>query len=493
MKALAARGERGRVEMRRMEDEARGLPERVPGQNYIQSREPSLLERGLSYLPEPVEQAVMSGVRRFERSPMGGVARYVSSPEFLADVETGGAAKAASGLLRLSRERMDREALERAIEAGEVSFRRRRNPADAPVRTVLKEEQGGAAPLILRDPRQIALEVADKVAPESPALRDLFGVTRADLVQMARDRPATEFRPSVFADKPQGSRAAEAVMTDRNRQRVLDVLEEVDAVAPELTEGMYGWYMMDPLYDRAVQLHGPELGVKYVDDFLATGGAMSPQSTVNAELRKAAAERFFTRQGLGEEFLEYGAAAKGERVLPEFEIPYPSSIGFRSQIKNARAFRDTGVLPETPKTEMYIRASGLPGRSAFDFQNNIPVPDAHFTRALGLPMTRTGGDLYKSMSDAELQTIMPFYSRLARDLGINPVSAQAIQWGAFGPSTGVETLLGAPKLEILADQITRVARRTGLPPDLVRDAVISGDIPLDNPGKEALRRIFGAR
>lgn len=82
--------------MREAEDEARGRTPREPGQNYIQSREPSLLERGLAYLPEPVEDAVMSAVNRFNRSPVGTAVRYASSPDALADLELGGPARAAS-------------------------------------------------------------------------------------------------------------------------------------------------------------------------------------------------------------------------------------------------------------------------------------------------------------------------------------------------------------------------------------------------------------
>ena len=85
----------GKEALRNIDDEERGLAPRVPGQNYIQSRQPSLLERGLAYLPEPIEDAVMSAVNRFERSPVGAAVRYASSPEFLADIETGGLASGA--------------------------------------------------------------------------------------------------------------------------------------------------------------------------------------------------------------------------------------------------------------------------------------------------------------------------------------------------------------------------------------------------------------
>jgi hypothetical protein len=47
-------------------------------------------------------------------------------------------------------------------------------------------------------------------------------------------------------------------------------------------------------------------------------------------------------------------------------------------------------------------------------------------------------------------------------------------WGAYAPQTGVETTIGAPKLEILATQIGKVATRLGVSPETARDMVITG-------------------
>ena len=48
-------------------------------------------------------------------------------------------------------------------------------------------------------------------------------------------------------------------------------------------------------------------------------------------------------------------------------------------------------------------------------------------------------------------------------------------WGAASPITGVKSLIGAPKLEILAEQIMRTAIRLGISPEEARDLVLLGE------------------
>jgi len=54
------------------------------------------------------------------------------------------------------------------------------------------------------------------------------------------------------------------------------------------------------------------------------------------------------------------------------------------------------------------------------------------------------------------------------------VPAQARLWTALGPQTGVESALGAPKLEILTQQIMEASRRLRISPEQARDLVLSG-------------------
>ena len=111
LEAVSRRSEANDLAMRRLEDEARGITVPYePGQPSISSREPSYFDRLLSVLPEGVEESVRDFGRSMRGGPAGvarNVAGYMSSPEFLADLETGGLASgvkmAASGFNRLDK------------------------------------------------------------------------------------------------------------------------------------------------------------------------------------------------------------------------------------------------------------------------------------------------------------------------------------------------------------------------------------------------------
>ena len=59
-------------------------------------------------------------------------------------------------------------------------------------------------------------------------------------------------------------------------------------------------------------------------------------------------------------------------------------------------------------------------------------------------------------------------------MGLESVPAQARAWGTFAPFTGVDTPVGAPKLELIAEKIMQTARQTGKSPEEVRDAYLMG-------------------
>jgi hypothetical protein len=63
---------------------------------------------------------------------------------------------------------------------------------------------------------------------------------------------------------------------------------------------------------------------------------------------------------------------------------------------------------------------------------------------------------------------------VAGQVGLESVPAQALAWGLFGPQTGVETKIAAPKLEILADMIAERARDRGISIEQARDEILMG-------------------
>ena len=124
-------------------------------------------------------------------------------------------------------------------------------------------EGGGVYPGIYRNPKEIAAEAAAQVAPEHPAMRELFGVTRDDLYQIGQQgRRAGNREPSIAAAaNPKGSYVAEGVINRQNEGRILDAMKEAEKY-PEFVKGMDSWYVMDPAFRRMVELVGPQQAIK---------------------------------------------------------------------------------------------------------------------------------------------------------------------------------------------------------------------------------------
>jgi hypothetical protein len=118
------------------------------------------------------------------------------------------------------------------------------------------------------------------------------------------------------------------------------------------------------------------------------------------------------------------------------------------------------------KVPSYISASGVPQTG---FQTGYPVIDAHMGTSTGYYDVRpTPG---ASMQLRETHPIAQWFGeKVAKPMGIEPVSAQAQGWSVFGPQTDVKSMIGAPKLEIASDEIMRRAKREGLDPEAVRDS-----------------------
>jgi hypothetical protein len=338
-------------------------------------------------------------------------------------------------------------------------------------------------PGIYRDPREIAADAAKLTAPEDPSMKRLFGTTRDDLFGIAEggkrqgNVPGEEFVK--WAPNARGSKSAEGVMTDKNAQRVLDVLAETEKAAPELTKGMKSWYTMDPAYKRLVELVGPEAAKMHYERLNTFTGMSSPGSEVMTELNRGTAANWLASEGRFNDFVKYGGrpSANGAPIngapadmAAILGHPYHKT----SQALPMSQYLETGK-PQlgAPKVASYIPASGVPETG---FQTNVPVGDAHFSRAMGLADTRKGPtDIGASISTPELQAMLPWFrEKIAGQFGAEPVPTQATMWGAFAPQTGVTTPIGAPKLELLSRQIMKAAERMGVSPEVARDMILTG-------------------
>jgi len=352
------------------------------------------------------------------------------------------------------------------------------------------DPQRAAFPGIYQDPRVIAAQVAANTAPESVSLLRLFGTTRSELADIARNRVGNQAPITNFSANPRGSAAADAVMTPANTQRIVDTLGEAGKY-PELATGMDAWYVMDPAFQRLVQLVGKEEAIKRYNRFNHLTGMASPGSEVLTELNRGTAANYLAQQNRFDDFVKYAGMAENKRgadfpsdLAGVMSHPYHST----AQATPMSKYIESGQLQMgSPKVPLYIQSSGVPETG---FQTALPVGDAHWSRGVGLADTRNTkmvkgreavpGD---SVTNTELQSLGDWWRRnIAGDLGLESVSTQARAWGTFAPQTGVDTPVGAPKLELLARKIMQTAQQTGLPPELVRDKVLTGEMWLSGRG-----------
>ena len=348
------------------------------------------------------------------------------------------------------------------------------------VKQTVKNAQRIAYPGIYGNPKEIAALAASRVAPEDPLLNQIFGVTRADMYQQAHGRqgmPHLGMLPGAAAN-PKGSMATEGVMNKRNEQRLLDVMSEAQ-MHEGLRHGMEPWYYMNPLFDQMVKLLGLEKATEEYKKMNALMGMASSASEVNAEIPRGSLAYWLQNQGRFNEFVKHAGKRSPERPADFGEVP-GHIVHKTAQAIPMQKFLERGEVDmSSPKVPMYIEASGVP---ATGFQTRTPVGDAHWSRAVGLADTRNsqfkkGEEVIpsKSVTTPEMSALGPWWRhKIASQLGLESVPAQALAWGAFAPQTGVTTPIGAPKLELIAKQIGLTAQRLGVSPQTARDLVLTG-------------------
>lgn len=338
-------------------------------------------------------------------------------------------------------------------------------------------------PGIWDDPRMIAEDAAAYTAPESPAMKELFGYNRGELYERFKDRvgnvPGAEY--IALKAKGRGADSAKAMMTPWNAQRLQDILVEGERHAPDLSRGMQVWYAMDPAHERLTQLHGDDRADQLYRRFNTFTGMASPQSTVSHEIHRGTTANALHNQGRFDDFEKWGNVPAEDRAhiaqFPPDLMSMPGNIAHgTAQTRPMRNFIDSDEVRMTsPKVPLYIGASSVP---SLGHQTDMPVPDAHFSRGVGIADTRSPGVVRAnaSMSMPELSDVGPWFRReVSTPLGIEAVPGQARLWGLLGNRTGVESPVGAPKLELLADHIMKRAHDLGVDPAILRDAMLSGE------------------
>ena len=354
----------------------------------------------------------------------------------------------------------------------------------AKLRPTVKGAKRMAYPGIYSNPRELVAEAASRVAPEDPVLKQLFGVTRDDLWNIGEQGLRKgNLTSSPFPIKPnaRGAKSVEGIITPKNTQRMQDIIAET-MDHPELHQPMASWYVMDPLYQHFERIFGPERAVKEYNQFNALTGMASPGSEVLTELNRGTGANWLAHEGRFDDFLKYAGKAEDQRGR-NFPADLRGIMGHAyhstAQAPAMGKYLNKGEVDmKSAKVPSYIQASGVPETG---FQSDFPVADAHFSRIIGLADTRNpkfkdGEELVPkaSASTTEAASLTPWWQDVAASTGLSPVGAQGVVWGAGSGATGVTSPIGAPKLELLAQQIAKAAARMGVSPETARDMIISG-------------------
>lgn len=353
------------------------------------------------------------------------------------------------------------------------------------VPTVMRPQRV-AYPDIYKNPKELVSEAAARVAPEDPLLKQLFGVDRADLWEIsgqgARKGNITD-RPFKAAANPKGAAHASEIMNPRNVRRLQDIIGEAQQ-HPDLYQGMASWYTMDPLFQKFKDIYGADQAINEYNKFNALTGMASPGSEVLTEFNRGTAANWLAKQNRFDDFKKYAGQAEYLRgadfpgdMRGVMGHPYHST----AQATPMAKYIESGVLDMgSAKVPSYIHASGVPETG---FQTQWPVGDAHWSRLVGLPDVRGAKTLKgkevlpnASASVPEMVALAPWWKdKVAAPMGLEAVPAQAVVWGAGSGATGVTSPIGAGKLELLAQQIGKAARRMNVSPEKARDMILRGE------------------
>jgi hypothetical protein len=344
------------------------------------------------------------------------------------------------------------------------------------VKPTVRNPERAEFPDIYRDPRIIVNESAKRVPEESPLLKQLFGVNRQDLDDMTR-----AMGPNLSADYYKAKtppKYIDRLTVPKNTQRVQDVLGEAQA-DPRFT-GSYGWYQSDPLKQRFIELN-PN-GAYDFDRFTQLGSGLSPSTAVPQEIKRSSVAYMMDKNGRLPDFLD------PTNMPPGYGHAYHTSA-HNSAVQNMIDRGDFRPLKlqDAPKTRVYYGS-----RSGENL--DVPTADAHFVRGIGLadlrPTSFAKKPSYgKSINATELDPVSNWFgSKVSAPMDMRSSPAQALQWNAMGTSTGVDTELGVPFLELLSRRIGDVAKKEGIHPTKVRDDFIQGKRHLKEGGLAQVKK-----
>src|SRR5215510_9857293 len=347
-------------------------------------------------------------------------------------------------------------------------------------------------PGVWKTPQQLAEDVRPLISKEDPALSRLFGGTsREELADIAGketgDIAAKSFL--AMAKNPRGSETARGVMTPANAERMQEALEYVRRNMPDLWRGMAGWYVSRPLLSKMIEESGPASAMPLFRRWNFATSPMSAGNPVPEELARGGLLNYLMAKHGPERgaeiFKRFGGSGEEMTNIPGENVTgIPGHSYHGAQVSPVFKWLGDpyGHLSDNPKVASYIRAFGVPRVPGLGMFDEFNVFDSHKARQLGLHMTRGGLPESKGRkadaSMAEVQDLGPWLrENVYGPQGLTPRMGQPIEWAMYGPQTGVDTPLGAPKLELLAKHIVEnVAPRWGISPERALALFMKGKI-----------------
>jgi hypothetical protein len=271
---------------------------------------------------------------------------------------------------------------------------------------------------------------------------------------------------SLLAKTPKAIEKYEAIANDPRAEQSL-----IQAIlrGKSQEEGAGNWYYMKQLYDKYLDVFGPEIGpdkfrTNFAESMAATTGGMSPTNN----LMLAHYGNFNANK------TPWPSNAPQQLSLGAYDMPYPIAAGKMGLRNNADAFNKmilegAGIGPQNPKR--------------LDFAANF-LGDA---RAVMDDQMMTGGwgRYYPQLAGAPPQGMYGHFAgktgQIGADLGMTPMRAQELGWFGFKDQANLPKggFQGQPMISDVNQAIERTHRITGMPHDeIVERALIRQELPL---------------
>jgi hypothetical protein len=338
-------------------------------------------------------------------------------------------------------------------------------------------------PGIYDDPKEVMKRLGDG-QPESPHLKEIFGKSRKDLHDDTIARGDVEPKTPIpgIAQKGKGSAHANDITNDANAERIRNIIQAYKEHDLSGYHGMVGWYEMDPMYHSIKKILGgnEEMAGKVYHNLNSYTSYASPMSSVGPEIKRGTAAATMAAEGNFAKFEKNGGLPQDKAPAAlkssNFELGNEGHAMHSTAHAGAMSrFNETGEEARAVKTGTYRRSGDAPSREGSEHQNTVAVGDSHWSRGVGLADVRGSKAYDGSAGGPEMKILAPWYhDEIARhhDVNLPSTSAQAVQWGALSKETGVESPIGAPKLEIWADKIAEAAKKEGIAPKAMWERIV---------------------